>query len=147
MSPRAPAIVIVDDPETPHGELMRRCAGASGSGLAVRWLAPSLNLPDHLSAVQDADAVAIPLGLRGATLDDRFTQRLMAAVRALRERGIPVLVAAGTHRPNLLARAGVAVSMGDVPGSGSTSEACVRAAAQIALGRAPMATRTETSEA
>ena len=147
MSPRGPAIAIVDDPATPHGALMSRCARAGGAGLAVRWLAPTLDLPDDLSAVTDVDAVAIPLGVRGATLDDRFTQRLMAAVRVLRERGIPVLVAAGIHRPNLLARAGVAVSTGDVPGSGSTSEACVRAAAQIALGRAPVATRPETSEA
>jgi hypothetical protein len=52
------------------------------------------------------------------------------AIRQLMARNTPVFVAAGNRRPNLLAQAGIAVSIGGVPGSTSTSEACVRAAAQ-----------------
>jgi len=137
--PAAPAIAIVDDSESEHGRLMRRCARHGDAGPAIRWLAPSLTLPEDLAALADVDAVALPLGVRGATLDDRFTRRLMAAMQALRDRGIPVLVAAGTRRPNLLARAGIAVSTRDVPGSTSTSEACVRAAARIACRGEPTA--------
>ena len=135
--PAAPAIAIVDDPESEHGRLMRRCARHGDAAPAIRWLAPSLTLPEDLTALAGVDAVALPLGVHGATLDDRFTRRLMAVMEALRDRGIPVLVAAGTRRPNLLARAGIAVSTRDVPGSTSTSEACVRAAARIACRREP----------
>ena len=53
---------------------MRRCAGAGDFAPAVRWLAPSLSLPEDLAAVEGVAAVAIPLGVRGATVDDRFTR-------------------------------------------------------------------------
>jgi hypothetical protein len=128
----ATTIAIVDGPDTTHGQLMRRIAHFRDFTPSIRWVAPSLSLPEDLAAITEVAAVAIPLGVRGATADDRFTQRLMAAIRNLGDRGIPVLVAAGTRRPNLLARAGIAVSTHDVPGSASTSEACVRAAVAIA---------------
>lgn len=130
----APTIVIVDSPQTAHGQLMRRCADVGGFTPTIQWLVPSLSLPEDVTTIRGVAAVAVPLGVRGATLDDRFTQQLMAAIRNLGDQGIPVLVAAGTRRPNLLAQAGIAVSAHDVPGSASTSEACVRAAARIAHG-------------
>lgn len=87
-----------------------------------------LRLPEDLASLDGVAAVAIPIGVRGATVRDRFTQRLMAAMRSLMERHIPVFVAAGNRRPNLLAQAGIAVSTKDVSGCASTSEACVCAA-------------------
>src|SRR6185295_2004527 len=126
-------VVIVDDPDSRHGRSMSRCARLGDIEPIVKWIVPSLRLPDVLCALSGVAAVALPLGVRGATDHDRFTKRLANAIRSLETRGIPVYVAAGTRRPNLLARAGIAVAAADVPPSKSTSEACVRAAARAAI--------------
>lgn len=127
------SIVIVDSPDHEHGRMMRRCAQVDNFTPAIRWLEPSLKLPEDLMSISGVAAVAMPLGVRGATVRDRFTQRLMASIADLMIKGIPVFVAAGNRRPNLLAKAGIAVFIKDVTGSASTSEACVRAAVQIAF--------------
>jgi hypothetical protein len=123
-------IAIVDDPDSPHGRLMHACAQIEGGSPAIRWILPSLDLPETLAALEGVAAVAIPLGVRGATSRDRFTGRLMDAIRTLMQRNIPVFVAAGNQRANILTQAGIGVSVAMCPGSAGTSEACVRAAIQ-----------------
>lgn len=123
-------IAIVDRPDSPHGRLMQASAQVESFSPAIRWIPPSLDLPEALAALDGIGAVAIPLGVKGATPRDRFTQRLMRAIRALMARNIPVFVAAGNRHPNLLAQAGIGVSVAMHPGSAGTSEACVRAAVQ-----------------
>ena len=103
-------IAIVDTPNSEHGRLMRRCVHVGAFSPAICWVEPSLRLPEDLASLDGVAAVAIPIGVRGATVRDRFTRRLMAAIRSLMERHIPVFVAAGNRRPNLLAQAGIAVS-------------------------------------
>jgi hypothetical protein len=107
---------------------MHACARLEAGAAAIRWIPPSLDLPETLATLDGVGAVAIPLAVRGATPRDRFTRRLMDAIRSLMQRGIPVFVAAGNQRPNLLAEAGIGVAIGMCPGSAGTSEACVRAA-------------------
>jgi hypothetical protein len=131
-----PTIAIVDVSDSPHGRAMHRCAQGDGFVAEIRWIEPSLQLPEILATLNDVGAVAIPLAVRGATREDRFTRRLMAAIADLVRRGIPVFVAAGNRRPNLLAEAGTAVSTAMYPGSAGTSEACVRAAV-AAVHRSP----------
>lgn len=128
-------IVIVDSPHHEHGRIVCRCAQLGEFTPAIQWLEPSLKLPEELPLVKGAAAVAMPLGVRGATAGDRFTQRLREAISGLMAKGIPVFVAAGSRRRNLLAQVGIRVSTEDVPGSASTSEACVRAAAHVAFER------------
>ena len=127
------SIIIVDSPDHEHGRMMGRYAQLESFTPAIQWLEPSLKLPDDLASIGGVAAVAMPISVRGATAHDRFTRRLMAAITALMNKGIPIFVAAGNHRPNLLAQAGIAVAIKDVAGSTSTSEACVRAAAQAAF--------------
>ena len=100
----------------------------------ICWIEPGLMLPETLLRLQGIASVAMPIAVRGATLRDRFTQRLIAAITDLGARGIPVFVAAGNHEPNLLAQAGIPVSVTAFPGSSGTSEACVRAAVECAFG-------------
>lgn len=126
-------IAIVDIPDSDHGRLMQHCARVEAFSPSIRWIEPSLQLPETLATLDRVEAVAIPIGVKGATLHDRFTQRLMIAIHSLMDRNIPVYVAAGNRQPNLLAQAGIRVSIKDIPGSTSTSEACVRAAAQAAV--------------
>jgi hypothetical protein len=126
-------IAVVDSPDSRHGQLMRRYARVGGFTPAIQWVRPSLHLPHDLASLDGVVAVAVPLGVKGATTQDRFTSWVKEAIRGLMARNIPVFVAAGNRRPNLLADAGIAVSISDVPGSASTSEACVRAAAQLAF--------------
>lgn len=126
-------IAIVDAPDTQHGRLMKRYAQIGDFAPIIRWIPPSLQLPHDLAALDGVAAVAVPLGVKGATARDRFTLQVMQAIRGLMARHIPVFVAAGNRGPNLLANAGIAVAIGDVPGSTSTSEACVRAAVQRAF--------------
>jgi len=128
----APAIAVVDVPDSDHGRLMGRCARLGAFAPPIRWIEPSLRLPEALASLGGIAAVAVPLAVRGATPDDRFTRRLMEAIGALMARGVPVFVAAGNRAPNLLARAGIAVTADAFPGSAGTSEACVRAAVQAA---------------
>jgi hypothetical protein len=128
----AMTIAIIDAPETWHGQLMKRHARVGEFTPLIRWIRPSLHLPQDLASLEGVAAVAIPLGVKGAAPQDRFTSWMMDAIRQVMARNIPVFVAAGNRRPNLLAQAGIAVSISDVPGSTSTSEACVRAAAQAA---------------
>jgi hypothetical protein len=123
-------IAIVDHPDSRHGRLMQASAQSEGGSPAIRWIPPSLDLPETLAALEGVGAVAIPLGVRGATPRDRFTGRLMGAIRTLMQRDIPVFVAAGNQRANVLAQAGISVSVAMCPGSAGTSEACVRAAIQ-----------------
>jgi len=127
------AIAILDITDSDHGRLMQHHARVEAPSLTVRWIEPSLQLPETLATLDEVLAVAIPIGVKGATPHDRFTQRLMVAISTLMDRNIPVYVAAGNRRPNLLAQAGIRVSIQDVPGSTSTSEACVRAAARAAV--------------
>jgi hypothetical protein len=119
-------IAIVDDPNSDHGRLMQRCARVEAFAPAIRWIEPCLQLPEILASLDGVMAVAIPIGVRGATVRDRFTQRLMDAIENLMARNIPVFVAAGNRRPNVLAEAGISVAA--FPGTASTSEACIRAA-------------------
>jgi hypothetical protein len=123
-------VAIVDVRDSDHGRLMERCARVGAFAPPVRWIEPSLRLPETLAGLRGVAAVAVPLGVRGATLQDGFTRRLMEAIRGLVGRGIPVFVAAGNERPNLLAGAGIAVGVEAFPGCAGTSEACVRAAVQ-----------------
>jgi hypothetical protein len=125
-----PVVAIVDVRDSDHGRLMQRCARLGAFAPPVRWIEPSLGLPEALAGLEGVAAVAVPLGVRGATLRDGFTRRLMDAIRGLMARGIPVFVAAGNERPNILAGAGIAVTVEAVPGSAGTSEACVRATVQ-----------------
>ncbi len=127
------SIVIVDSPNHEHGRMVLRFARIGNFTPGIQWLEPSLSLPEDLKSVRGVAAVAMPLGVRGATIHDRFTMRLMNSIKNLMTRGIPVFVAAGSNRSNLLAQIGIAVSTRDILGSGSTSEACVRAAAERAL--------------
>ena len=128
MKNSVPIVAIVDVADSDHGRLMQRCAHFQGFSPEIRWIEPCLALPEILAPLAEVAAVAIPIAVKGATLRDRFTQRLMTAIKELRARGIPVFVAAGNHRPNLLAQAGVVVPATAFPGSVGTSEACVRAA-------------------
>jgi hypothetical protein len=128
-------IVIVDSLTHRHGRLMQQYARVGDFIPTVRWLIPTLNLPDDLRSLTGVAAVAMPIGVRGATPTDRFTVRLIEAMADLGRRGIPVYVAAGSGRPNLIAVAGIAVSVDDVAGSSSSSEACVRASALAAFRR------------
>jgi hypothetical protein len=130
---RQQVIAVVDIPDSNHGRLMQHCVRAEAFSPAIRWIEPSLQLPEALATLDNVAAVAMPIGVKGGTRCDRFTQRLMAAIASLMERNIPVYVAAGNRQPNLLAQAGIRVSIENVPGSTSTSEACVRAAAQAAV--------------
>jgi hypothetical protein len=132
MACQATTIAIVDSPDSPHGQLMKRYAQVGEFTPIIQWIRPSLHLPQDLVSLDAVVAVAIPLGVKGATEQDRFTWWVMDAIRGLMARNIPVFIAAGNRRPNLLAKAGIAVSISAVPGSASTSEACVRAAAQVA---------------
>jgi hypothetical protein len=132
-------LAIVDRPGSHHGRLMEQCARAGGSIPSIRWIAPSLDLPEELDGLAEVSAVALPVGVRDAGSRDRFTRRLSDAIASLMARGIPVYVAAGTRRPNLLAGAGIAVSIADEPSSRSSSEACVRVAARAAID-SPIAT-------
>lgn len=127
------SIVIVDSPNHEHGRLMHRSAELEHITPNIRWLEPSLNLPEDLNLVIGVAAVAMPIGVRGAPIHDRFTMRLMNAIEKLMMSGIPVFVAAGSNRQNLLAQVGIAVSTQDIVGSSNTSEACVRAAVECAL--------------
>ena len=131
----ADIIVIVDSLTHAHGRRMADHARADDFVPAIRWLTPTINLAEDLRSLPQVAAVAMPIGVRGATPTDRFTQRLAQAITDLLRRGIPVFVAAGSGRPNLIADAGIAVSTEDIAGSASSSEACVRAAAQAALRR------------
>jgi hypothetical protein len=121
-------IAIVDAPDTHHGRLMQGYARLGDFAPSIQWIQPSLQLPHDLAALDGVAAVAIPLGVIGATPRDRFTRWLMQAIQGLMARRIPVFVAAGHRGQNLLANAGIGVSIDAVPGSTSTSEACVRAA-------------------
>jgi hypothetical protein len=127
-----PVVAIVDVAGSDHGRLMQHCARFRTFAPAIRWITPDLELPVTLASLDGVAAVAIPIAVKGATLRDRFTQRLMAAIKDLAARGIPVFVAAGNHRPNLLAEAGTAVRNTAFPGTAGTSECCVRAAVRSA---------------
>ena len=126
------ALAIVDLPGSDHARLMESCARFHAFAPAIRWITPDLQLPVTLASVDGVAAVAIPIAVRGATMRDRFTQRLVAAIQDLMARGIPVFVAAGNHRPNLLAEAGIAVTNRALRGSAGTSVSCVRAAVKWA---------------
>jgi hypothetical protein len=128
-------IAIVDLPHSPHGRAMEAGVQAVSPGLRIRWIEPSLHLPEELSTLCGVAAVAIPISVRGASRRDRFTKRLIASIETLRARGTPVFVAAGNRHSNLLAEAGVPV-FAKRGGLGSSS-ACTIAAAETALGRAP----------
>lgn len=130
MAELSDVVAIVDHPDSPHGRLMHASAQMEAGSPAIRWIPPSLDLPETLASLDGVGAVAIPLGVRGATPRDRFTRRLMDAIRSLVQRDIPVFVAAGNRRANILAQAGIGVSVAMCPGSAGTSEACVRAAIQ-----------------
>ena len=88
-------LAIVDDPESVHGRAMREAARLDGMEPVVAFIVPSLDLPFVLGSLTGAAAVAVPLGIRGATAQDRFTAGVADAIRALMHRGIPVFVAAG----------------------------------------------------
>jgi hypothetical protein len=141
MARKDTTIAIVDSPDSRHGQLMKRYAQVGEFTPAIQWIRPSLHLPHDLASLDGVAAVAVPLGVKGATARDRFTLRVMQAIRGLMARHIPVFVAAGNRGPNLLANAGIAVAIGDAPGSTSTSEACVRAAVQRAF-RSPHLSNT-----
>jgi hypothetical protein len=126
------ALAIVDLPGSDHGRLMQSCARFQAFAPPIRWITPDLQLPATLASLDKVAAVAIPIAVRGATMSDRFTQRLVAAIQDLMARGIPVFVAAGNHRPNLLAEAGIAVTNRALTRSVGTSESCVRAAVEWA---------------
>jgi hypothetical protein len=128
-----PVLAIVDHPQSRHGRLMEHAVRCGIFVPAIHWVEPSLQLPETLMLLEGVGAVAMPLSIRHATPRDRFTQQVMLAISALMERGIPVFVAAGNGQPNILAQAGFSVSTRDIPGSTSTSEACVRAAVQAML--------------
>jgi hypothetical protein len=127
-----PVVAIVDVPESDHGRLMQQCARFGAFAPAILWITPDLQLSVALASLDEVAAVAIPIAVKGATLRDRFTQRLMAAIKDLAARGIPVFVAAGNQRPNLLADAGIAVANTALAGGAGTSESCVRAAVRWA---------------
>jgi hypothetical protein len=133
MVDEAGTIVIVDSLAHAHGRLMAEHARAGDFSLPIRWLTPTINLAEDLRSLTGVAAVAIPLGVRGATPADRFTQQVAESIAYLRGRGIPVFVAAGSGRANLIASTGIAVSSEDIPGSGNSSKACVRAAIQAAI--------------
>ncbi len=128
MAELSDVIAIVDHPDSPHGRLMYASAQLEAGSPAIRWIPPGLDLPETLATLHGIGAIAIPLGVRGATPRDRFTRQLMDAIRTLMQRDIPVFVAAGNQRANVLAQAGIGVSVAMCPGSAGTSEACVRAA-------------------
>jgi hypothetical protein len=130
----SPVIAIVDVPDSDHGRLMLRCARVGDCVPTIRWIEPSLGLPEALAGLEGVAAVAVPLAVRGATPVDGFTRRLLDAIGGLMGRGIPVFVAAGNERPNVLARTGIGVRAEAMPGSAGTSEACVRAAVQAIYG-------------
>jgi len=125
-------LVVVDFEGTPHALLMERCALAESPLVRISWLRPDHRLPERLVALDATTAVAIPLTIRGATSRDRFTRRVMDAIRDLRARGIEVFVAQPRRRPSPLAEAGVAVRAAetviDAIAQGGASGACVRAA-------------------
>jgi hypothetical protein len=126
------AVAIVDFAGSHHGLLMESCARFQAFAPTIRWITPDLQLPVTLASLDDVAAVAIPIAVKGATMRDRFTQSLVAAIQGLTARGIPVFVAAGNYRPNLLAEAGIAVANRHLTGSAGTSQSCVRAAVEWA---------------
>jgi hypothetical protein len=127
-----PTIAIVDVADGSHGRLMAKCASSDGKSLRILWIEPTLSLPDDLRRLPAVDAVAIPVSVRGATSEDRFTRRLLDAIQDLRTRGVLVFVAAGNRTPNLLAEAGIRVPIRQDRRAEGSSGACVRAAVQFA---------------
>jgi hypothetical protein len=63
----AVTIAIVDAPETWHGQLMKRYARVGEFSPMIRWIRPSLHLHRDLASLDGVAAVAIPLGVKGAT--------------------------------------------------------------------------------
>jgi hypothetical protein len=124
-----PPLAIVDDPASPHGARMARALRHAST---VDWIVPSLQLPADLLATRAA-VIALPLRVRGASRDDRFTAAIVDALERLRARGCLVFVAQGL-RPNLLTEAAIAVTA-PIDGSSTTaSHACVVAAEAAWLG-------------
>src|SRR4051812_28236325 len=107
MSTGAVEIAIVDLPQSHHAKCMESCVRSVSPKLRIRWVEPSLQLPETLSTIRGVAAVAIPMSVRGASTCDRFTQRLIAAISHLQACGTPVFVAAGNRQWNLLAEAGI----------------------------------------
>ena len=122
-----PPLVIVDDPASRHGQRMARALRRTPP---LIWVVPTLQLPSDLLTVR-APVVALPMRVRGAHRDDRFTAALIDALTRLRLRGCQVFVAQGP-RPNLLAEAGIAIAAPLGGPHTTASEACV-AAAEAAL--------------
>ncbi|MCB9765454.1 MAG: hypothetical protein H6739_37110 [Alphaproteobacteria bacterium] len=116
-------IGIVDFKDTPHGDTLARAAWDAGlAPEAICWLAPSRELPAALREAPDLAALAVPVGLRGATPLSRVTRAWMKAFEDLQARGVPVFVSTRPGRPNLLAsvatpipdQAGTSASVGAV---------------------------------
>lgn len=142
-------ILVIDQHGTSHARRIARCAEIGKWRPHIRWLEPSTRLPHELQDLPDIDAIAVPLSVRGAGRRDRFTLALADSLQALRERGVPVFVSAGSHRaPNPLAAFPRLVSVGPlhgrrhpaqlhapVPGGTGSSGAAVRAASLYAMRR------------
>jgi hypothetical protein len=142
---RQPRIAVVDDPASRHGRIVAPCARVGPLRAEVVWVAPDLALPERLRRLKGVHALAVPLGVHGAGPRDRFTNRLLAEFAQLNGRGIPVLVAAGSHGiPNFLGTGGTPVGPvgASLPAARlrvrvartcGSSGAAVRAAALIAV--------------
>src|SRR4029077_12655207 len=74
---RFPVVAIVDVAGSDHGRLMQHSAHFQAFAPVIRWITPDLQLPVTLASLDEVAAVAIPIAVKGATLRDRFTQRLM----------------------------------------------------------------------
>jgi hypothetical protein len=105
-----PVLGIVDAEGTAHAEWMKSAAHWGGLEPRLRWIRPTLNLPDDLRRLEGLAALAVPIDVHGGNPDDLFTLWLIEALREVRARGIPVFVAMGTRSPNALAAGGLGVA-------------------------------------
>lgn len=101
-------LVIVDDPETPHGRRMAECAELLGQS-NVTWIVPTDDLATKLDELEDVDAVAIPFSIQGDPGDGGMIETISAAIERLMLRKVPVFVAAGNRCRNPLASSGIAI--------------------------------------
>ena len=133
-------IAVVDDPESVHGRAMCSSTRVAGVQMPVVWIPPDLALPQSLAGLDACSvaAVALPLFVPGAGLEDRFCGRIRRACQGLLAQRVMVFLAECGSRSDPLRGAGCFVSPSQhpfsdrlqlVPMSAGSSGASVYAAA------------------
>ena len=112
-------IAIVDEPDSEHEQLMRRCARIGSRSPEIVLVPCDLLLADRLVALEGVCSVAFPITVRGGNAADRFCQRVAAAFAGLAGRGIRVFVADRRRPRSYLATVSGAIRTSSLGGRGA----------------------------